>query len=86
MLFLTTNNLQDAKDGGFIISHVKVKREWIKIPCLTQKDYATYMNGVDRNDRYEADFLVNLKSNWWYLRLLFLMFDQYVNLLHIIVC
>ena len=84
--FLTTDHPRDPKEGGTTKRYVKGKRNRVEIPCpIQQKEYADNFHAVDRMDRNHADFTVSLKSNRWYLRLFFWMFDQVVFSMFIIV-
>ena len=67
--------------------YVKGKTDKIAIDCPpVVKDYAINMNGVEKADRDGRDNSVTIRSNRWYLRILFWTIERAVHCAYIVVC
>ena len=51
-----------------------------------QKDYVTYFNAVDRNDRDSADYSTSIRTARYYLRIFFWILDRAVHATYVVVC
>ena len=62
----------------------RVNRGWKRMARRTS-DYSYHMNGVDHKDRDTADWTVSLKSNWFYLRIFYWLFDGVLHAMYSII-
>ena len=84
--FLSSNRV--GKSIGLDVKrHVKGKKMRDIIPApQVQKDYATYFNAVDRNDRDSADYSTSIRTNRYYIRIFCWGLDRVIHTMYIIVC
>ncbi len=61
----------------------KKKRIVLKAPA-SQKDYVTYFSAVDRNDQDSSDYSTSIRTNHWYLRLVFWALDCVLHVVCVI--
>jgi len=87
---------KDKKLVGFLHNHIvepignwvvprydKSKRRRVEIPShLVSKDYGENYGGVDRNDRDASDYTVSVRTNRFYLRIFFWLFDATIHLMY----
>ncbi|CAJ1954086.1 unnamed protein product [Cylindrotheca closterium] len=100
VLYLVQATLwKDKKMVGFLHNHLvqseqdhqvkrwdkesRTKKEIPAHPIVT--DYNKYMGGVDAKDRDTADWSVSLKSNHWYYRIFYWIFDSVIHAMWVLV-
>jgi hypothetical protein len=84
--FLHNHLVEDTTEGHTIDrwSPRKKKRQPISSHGVTT-DYSYHMNGVDHKDRGTADWTVSLKSNRFYLRIYYWLFDGVLHAMYTII-
>jgi hypothetical protein len=85
VMFVHTTDI-GASSGHFVRRSVRGVRgrKTLKAP-RSQKNYAENFNAVDRNDRDSSDYTTSIRTNRWYLRVLFWLLDRIDHLLYVIV-
>jgi hypothetical protein len=77
--FLHTSEV-GASAGHFVKRRTKGKKGQCIFPApKAQKEYSKYFNAVDRNDRDNSDYSTTIRTNRWYLRVFFWIFDHVVH-------
>jgi hypothetical protein len=90
---------KDKKLVGFLHNHLvkdttdHTVRRWLKEKKMRQEisshqvttDYSFHMNGVNHKDRDTADWTVSLKSNRFYLRIFYWLFDGVLHAMYSII-
>ena len=85
VLFLHTHAVGPSV-GESVRRNTKGADERIEISApKVQKEYATYYNAVDRNDRDSADYTTSMRTNRWYLRIVFWLLDRVIHCTYVIV-
>ena len=83
--FLHNHLVQDTKDHTVQRwSQAKKKQDSISSHEVTT-DYSYHMNGVDHKDQDTADWTVSLKSNRFYLRIFYWLFDGVLHAMYSII-
>ena len=62
----------------------RANRITIRSPQV-QEDYSSYFNAVDRNDRDSADYSISIRTNRYYLRIIFWILQQAIFCCYLIV-
>jgi len=62
----------------------RANRIMIRSPQV-QEDYSSYFNAVDRNDRDSADYSISVRTNRYYLRIIFWILQQPIFCCYLIV-
>jgi hypothetical protein len=85
VMFVHTTDI-GASSGHFVRRSIRGVhgRTTLKAP-LAQQNYAENLNAVDRNDRDSSDYTTSIRTNRWYLRVLFWLFDRADHILYVIV-
>lgn len=84
VMFLHTNNIGPSS-GHVAARSSRGKKEQSIIPApQCQVNYAKHFNAVDRNDRDSSDYTTSLRTNRWYLRVVFWLLDRVMHLLFVV--
>ena len=62
----------------------RANRIIIRSPSV-QEDYSSYVNAIDRNDRDSADYNISVRTNRYYLRIIFWILQQAIFCCYLIV-
>ena len=85
MMFLHTK-LVGPSIAHQVKRHVKGNRRRVDLSAPSiQKEYAKHFNAVDRNDSDSAHHTCSIRTNRWYLRILFWLLDRVVFSCYILV-
>ena len=85
VFFLSTNKV-GASHGLTVKRHTKkrARRDTLAAP-RAQRDYVTFFNAVDRNDRDSADYSTTIKTMRYYLRIFCWVLDRVVHTIFVVV-
>ena len=83
--YLHTHKVEPTKSDTQVQRYDKATGQRIKInaPAVCA-DYSKYMNGVDRMDRDNADWSVSIRTNRWYLRVVFWILDCVIFAMYLV--
>lgn len=81
-MFLHTSHIGQSS-GHNVVCRSRGKKDHSILPApQSQRDYKKHFHAVNRNDRDSADYTVSLRTNCWYLWLLFWLVDWVVHLVY----
>ena len=85
VMFLHTSSVGSSRGKHTVRRDKKGKHGRDILPApLFQLDYALNFAAVDRNDRDSADYATSLRTNRWYLRVMFWLFDLVIHTCYVI--